>query len=151
MLVDLPASTHGEDAENLGLPVHCEQHSPTANARLADSFALCERGREAGIEWIRGELHEAGADAFFHSAIKAVQNPFGFVGNNDAVAHSRRSRSYWSRGLTRPSRTSASPRSSEAIDAASRGGPSASAASRRSSSQTRASSACSSWSWSTSW
>src|ERR1017187_921263 len=98
MFVDLPASIHREYAEHLCIPVHCEQDPPTANARLADSLALCERAREARIEWIRGELHEAGADAFLHRAIKAVQNLFGFVGDNDPVGHSPRSRSYWSRG-----------------------------------------------------
>jgi len=45
------------------------------------------------------------------------------VRDDDAVVHRPRSRSYWSRGLTRPSATSASPRSNDASVAASSAGP----------------------------
>src|ERR1035438_2432391 len=132
MLVDLTTRIDTQDIDRFGLAIHGEQDAPAANAGFANPGPVSERCRQARIEGVIGQLHKASPNALFGGTVQPIEDLFGFVSDANAKTHRPRSRSYSARGFTRPNRKSARPRSREARDSGSSGGPSASAASRRS-------------------
>jgi len=94
MFVDLTTSIHGKHEKRLLLAVGTEQNPPAAYARFADACAFGERRRESGIEGILGQLDDPCAEAFLGWPVQPVESLFGFVSNDDAIAHNPRSRSY---------------------------------------------------------
>src|ERR1017187_5747935 len=132
MFVDLTTGIDTQGIDRFGLAIHSEEDAPAANPGFANAGPVSERRRQARIEGGIGQLHKSSPNALFRRTNQPIENLLGFVSDANAKTHSPRSRSYSARGFTRPAARSARPRSREASDSGSSGGPSASAASRRS-------------------
>src|ERR1019366_3964106 len=132
MFVDLTTGIDTQDIDRFGFATHGEQDAPAANPGFANPRPGSERRRQARIEGVIGQLPKASPNALFRGTVQPIEDLLGFISDANAKTHRPRSRSYSARRFTRPAARSARPRSREASDSGSSGGPSASAASRRS-------------------